>query len=164
MRTRVLLLASAIFLLSWAAPGRQATPSKPAGAPAPPSRSSAPAELTSFFDAKIHAEWDAIRKRDKKTLGDLLDDDYVAVEADREGERYKWKVLSELERSVVADYTLSFLKVTSLGADAAFVRYEVFMRFPPKSAQPFLKVLIGEVWIRRGGQWKALYYQETPVK
>ena len=163
MRTRV-LMASAIFLLPWAALGRQATPSKPPAGSASPSKSSAPAELTNLFDAKIHAEWDAIKKRDKKALGELLDDDYIAVEADREGERFKWKVLSELDRTSVADYTLSFLKVTPLGPDAAFVRYEVFMRFPPKSTQPFLKVLIGEVWVRRGGQWKALHYQETPVK
>jgi uncharacterized protein DUF4440 len=163
MRTR-LLMASAILLLPWAALGRQATPPKPAGAAASPAKSVATGELTNLFDAKIHAEWDAIKKRDKKALGDLLDDDYIAVEADREGERFKWKVLSELDRTSVADYTLSFLKVTPLGPDAAFVRYEVLMRFPPKSTQPFLKVLIGEVWLRRGGQWKALHYQETPVR
>jgi len=44
------------------------------------------------------------------------------------------------------------------------VRYEVLMQFPPGSMQRFLKVLIGEVWVRRAGEWKALHYQETPVK
>ncbi len=159
------LMACAIFLLPWAALARQAAPPKPSGAAAPPtSKSVAPAELTNLLDAKVQAEWNAIKKRDKTALGNLLDDDYIAVEADREGERFKWKVLSELDRSSVVDYTLSFFKVTPLGPDAAFVRYEVFMRFPPKSAQRFLKVLVGEVWVRRAGQWKALHYQETAVK
>jgi len=163
MRSRV-LTASAVFLLPWAALARQTAPPKPAASVASPAKSSASADLTNLFDAKIHAEWEAIKKRDKKALGDLLDDDYVAVEADREGERFKWKVLSELDHSSLTDYTLSFLKVTPLGPDAAFVRYEVFMRFPPGSAQRFLKVLVGEVWVKRGGQWKALHYQETAVK
>jgi hypothetical protein len=168
------LVASAIFLLPWAALGRQATPTKPAGTTAspgssasavrPPEKRVASAQLTNLFDAKIHAEWDAIKKKDKKALGDLLDEDYIAVEADREGERYKWKVISELDRTSVTDYTLSFLKVVPLGPDAAFVRYEVFERFPAKSTVRFLKVLVGEIWVRDGGQWKALHYQETPVK
>jgi len=152
------------LLLPLASLARQAAPQKPAAAAASPAASAAPAELTSLFDAKIHAEWEAIKKKDKKALGELLDEDYVAVESDREGERYKWKVLNELDRSSVTDYTLSFLKVTPLNPNAAFVRYEVFLRFPPGSAQRFLKVLVGEVWVKRSGQWKALHYQETAVK
>jgi hypothetical protein len=54
--------------------------------------------------------------------------------------------------------------VTSLGPEAAFVRYEVFIKFPPKSLVPFEKLLVGEVWVKREGQWKALHYQETRVK
>ena len=137
---------------------------EPAGKPAEWQKSNAPQELVNLFDAKIKAEWDAIKKKDQKALGELLTDDYVAVEADGGGERYKWKVLSELERSLVADYTLSFLKVTALCPDAAFVRYEAFVRFPPKSAVPFEKILVGEIWVKRDGGWKSMHYQETRVK
>ena len=49
------------------------------------------AELTNLFDAKIKAEWEAIKNRDQKAYGELLTDDFIGVEADREGERYKWK-------------------------------------------------------------------------
>jgi hypothetical protein len=124
----------------------------------------APPELTNLFDAKIKAEWQAIKNKDQKAYGDLLAEEYVAVEADGGGERYKWKALNELQASAVADYTLSFLKVTPLCPDAAFVRYEVFIKFPPKSAVPFEKILVGEIWVKREGQWKALRYQETRVK
>jgi len=93
-----------------------------------------------------------------------LADEFVAVEADGNGERYKWKAQSELQQSTVSDYTLSFLKVTPLSTDAALARYEVFIKFPPKSAVPFEKLLVGEVWVKRDGQWKALHYQETRVK
>ncbi len=86
-------------------------------------RSTPEADLAKLLDAKIKAEWQAIKNKDQKAYGELLTDDYVAVEADGGGERYKWKALSELQQSTVTDYTLSFLKVTTLCSDAAFVRY-----------------------------------------
>jgi hypothetical protein len=134
------------------------------GGTSQPAKSTAQADLTNLLDAKIKAEWQAVKSKDQKAYGELLTDDYVAVEADGGGERYKWKALSELQQSTVADYTLSFLKVTPLCADAAFVRYEVFIKFPPKSAVPFEKILVAEIWVKRDGQWKALHYQETRVK
>ena len=124
----------------------------------------AAAELTNLLDAKINAEWQAIKSKDPKAYGDLLTEEYFAVEADGGGERYKWKALQELQQSAVTDFTLSFLKVTPLCPDTAFARYEVFIKFPPKSTVPFEKVLVGEIWVKREGQWKALHYQETRVK
>ena len=159
-----LVLAGIGLLLAVPSMGDQATPpsgAKPAGQTAKPS---APQELTNLLDAKIREEWEAFKRKDKKAYGDLLTDDYVAVEADREGERNKWHMLREVEYSMYTDYTLSFLKVIQLGPDAAFVRYEAFFRFPPKSAVKFEKVIVGEIWVRRDGQWKSLHYQETPVK
>jgi len=137
---------------------------QPQGGTSQPNKSTAQAELTDMFDAKIKAEWEAIKKRDQKAYGEFLTDDFIGVEADREGERYKWKAQMELQESAVTDYTLSFLKVTPLCSEAAFVRYEVFIKFPPKSAVPFEKILVGEVWVKREGQWKILHYQETKVK
>lgn len=151
--------ACATFMLGGFVFGQQ-----PPGGTSQPAKSTEQAELTNLLDAKIKAEWEAIKKRDQKALGELLTEDFVGVEADREGERYKWKALAELQESAVTDYALSFLKVTPLCADAAFVRYEVFIRFPPKSIVPFEKILVGEVWVKRDGQWKSMHYQETRVK
>jgi hypothetical protein len=137
---------------------------KPQQAAGPAAKATAEQALTNLLDAKIKAEWQAIKDKDKKAYGDLLTEEYVAVEADGGGERYKWKALNELQESVVTDFTLSFLKVTPLCTDAAFARYEVFIKFPPKSTVRFEKVLVGEIWVKREGQWKALHYQETRVK
>jgi len=128
------------------------------------SKSADQAEITNMLDAKIKEEWEAIKNKNQKAYGELLTDDYVAVESDGNGERYKWKALSELEQSMVADYTLSFLKVSTLCPDMALVRYEVFIRFPPKSTVKFEKILVGEIWVKRDERWKALHYQETRVK
>ena len=137
---------------------------KPEAAHKPDEKTTATQELTNLLEGKIKAEWQAIKAKDQKAYDQLLAEEYVGVEADAQGERYKWKALSELQQSSVADFALSFLKVTPLCPDAAFVRYEVFIKFPPKSAVPFEKVLVGEIWVKREGQWKSLHYQETRVK
>jgi hypothetical protein len=134
------------------------------GAAGQTAKPAAPPELTNLLDARIKAEWEAIKAKDQTAYGNLLTEEYVAVEADGGGERYKWKALSELQESAVVDFTLSFLKVTPLCTGAAFARYEVFVKFPPKSAVRFEKILVGEIWVKREGQWKALHYQETRVK
>jgi hypothetical protein len=147
-------LAMACFVFGQNQQGTAGQTAKPA----------APPELTNLLDARIKAEWEAIKAKDQKAYGNLLTEEYVAVEADGGGERYKWKALSELQESAVADFTLSFLKVTPLCTDAAFARYEVFVKFPPKATVRFEKILVGEIWVKREGQWKALHYQETRVK
>jgi hypothetical protein len=158
MRNELAMACAALLLGGVAFGQKQQTATSPAA------KTTAEEKLTNALDAKIKAEWQAIKDKDKKALGDLLTEDYVGVEADAQGERYKWKALSELERSSVTDFTLSFLKVTPLCADAVFARYEVFIKFPPNSAVKFEKVLVGEIWVKRDTQWKALHYQETRVK
>ena len=54
--------------------------------------------------------------------------------------------------------------VIPAGPDAALVIYEVTMQFPPKSVVRYSRVYISEFWVKRGGQWKEVHYQETHVK
>lgn len=120
--------------------------------------------LKELFEAKIKAEWEALKNKDKKSYGDLLADDYQGVEVDGRGERNKLQAINELTNQNVFNYTLWGLKVTPLGADATFVIYEVTMQFPPTAQIRYSRVYIGELWVKRGGEWKELHYQETRVK
>jgi hypothetical protein len=120
--------------------------------------------LRNVFDAKIKTEWDALKNKDKKAYGDLLDDEYQGVELDGEGERNKLQAINELAVTNVFDYTLFGLKVTPLGPDATFVVYEVTMQFPPRAQIRYTRVYVGALWVKRAGQWKELHYQETHVK
>jgi hypothetical protein len=125
---------------------------------------SADSKLKDMFEAKIKAEWEALKNKDKKAYGELLADDYQGVEVDGRGERTKIQALAELTDTNVFNYTLWGLKVIDLGPDAAFVIYESTMQFPPKSAIRYSRVYITELWVKRAGQWKELHYQETHVK
>lgn len=120
--------------------------------------------LKDMFEAKIKAEWEAIKNKDKKAYGEFLAEDYEGVELDGQGERTKIQALNELADSNVANYTLWGFKLIPLGADAAFAIYEVTIQFPPKSVVRFSRVYVGELWVKRSGQWKVLHYQETHVK
>jgi Domain of unknown function (DUF4440) len=120
--------------------------------------------LEGMFQAKIKAEWEALKAKDKKAYGDLLADDYEGVEADGRGERTKIQAINELLETNIANYTLWGFKLMPLGPDAAFVIYEVTMQFPPKSVVRYSRVYITELWVKRAGEWKELHYQETHVK
>ncbi len=125
---------------------------------------SAEAKLKDMWEAKIKAEWEALKNKDKKAYGELLADDYQGVEVDGKGERNKIQALNELVETNVTNYTLWGLKVIPVGDDAALVIYEVTMQFPPKSVVRISRLYISELWVKRGGQWKEVHYQETHVR
>jgi Domain of unknown function (DUF4440) len=120
--------------------------------------------LKEMFEAKIKAEWEAIKNKDKKAYGELLAEDYQGVEVDSRGERTKTQAINELANGNISSYTLWGYKFIPLCSDAAFVIYEVTQQFPPKSVLRFSRVYITELWVKRAGQWKELHYQETHVK
>ena len=128
------------------------------------SNASADTALKDLLEAKIKAEWEALKNKDRKAYAELLADDYQGVEVDGRGERNKIQALNELSDENVYEYTLWSLKVTPLGPEAAMVNYTVTMQFPPKAQVRYARVYITEIWVKRAGQWKELHYQETHVK
>jgi hypothetical protein len=130
----------------------------------PPIGTSAEMNLKDMFESKIRAEWDALKNKDKKAYGALLADDYQGVEVDSRGERNKIQAIDEVAETNVYNYTMWGYKLIPLGPDAAFVIYEVTLQFPPKSVVHYSRVYITELWVKRGGEWKELHYQETHVQ
>jgi hypothetical protein len=120
--------------------------------------------LNGMFQAKIKAEWDALKNKDKKAYAELLAEDYQGVETDGQGERTKIQALNELPNGNVSNYTLWGFKLIPLGPDATFVIYEVTLQFPPRSVTRYSRCYITELWVKRAGTWKLLHYQETKVK
>jgi hypothetical protein len=120
--------------------------------------------LSDLLETNVKTEWDAFQKKDKKAYSDLLVDDFVAVEDDGQGQRTKAAVLGEIDRSNINKYQLFAFNATPLNSDAALVTYELTMLFPLGAQNRLKRVLIVELWVKRGGQWKQRYYQETRVK
>jgi len=140
---------------------------QPAPKPAASSQPSAVAEqaqLKELLESKVRAEWDAFKNKDKKAYGDLLAEDFVAVETDGEGARNKIHSMNEVDSSPLRNYTLHNFRLITAGPTAAVVTYELTMEFPPQSTTRFLRVWASELWLNREGHWQARYYQETRVK
>ena len=129
-----------------------------------PAGQSADAQTKNALEARIKAEWEAIKAKDRKAYGEMLADDFIGVEVDSQGTRTKQQIVSELERSNVKNYTLYGISVLPLGPNAAFTTYESTMEFYPKAQVRFWRVYIGELWVNNGGQWKLRHYQETHVR
>lgn len=120
--------------------------------------------LNEMFESKIGAEWEALKRKDKKAYGELLADDYQGVEVDGQGERSKTQAINEVAKGNVYNYTLFGFKLNTLGPDAAFVIYEATMEFPPRAQVRYSRVYVSELWTKRTGQWQELHYQETNVR
>jgi hypothetical protein len=148
----------------------QPTPAQPPSMPSAfgedvkPGDNSPEARLRKMWESKIEAEWEAIKKKDRKAYADLLADDYQGVEIDGKGERNKVHAVDELLESNIFSYSLWGFKMIPAGPDAVMLIYEVNMLFPPKSEVRFSRVYISELWLKRAGQWKEVHYQETHVK
>jgi hypothetical protein len=164
MRGRLIFsfaITCAALLTGVALAQQPSTPAKPAEQK-PAGASDSPLKV--IFDAKIKAEWEALKNKEKKAYGDMLADEYQGVENDGQGERNKLQAINEITATNIFNYTLFGLKVTPLNPDAAFVVYEVTMQFPPKSQVRYTRAYVGEVWVKRGTDWKLVHYQETHVK
>ncbi len=161
------VLVCVVALASLAQAQPPATPSVAPGkiAESPlPSGVSVDPKLKDMFDAKIRAEWEALKNKDKKSYAELLADDYQAVEVDGKGERNKIQSVNDLDEENISNYTLWGYKLIPLGPDAALAIYESTIQFPPTAQIRYSRVYISELWVKRGGQWKELHYQETRVK
>jgi hypothetical protein len=154
-----------LILLCWLSTVCFVSAQQPPAQPQPaPDKASSDSVLKDMFEGRIKTEWEAIKNKDKKAYGDLLDDEYQGVETDGQGERNKLQAINELVNANVFNYSLWGFKVSPLGPDATFIVYEVTMQFPPKSVVRLSRVYVGSLWVKRGAEWKELHYQETHVK
>ncbi len=164
MKTRTGCALMALMLASLALPQQPSAKPGQAGQGKQADHASPRLPLEGLLEAKVKAEWDAFKNRDKKAYSDLLADDFVGIEDDGQGTRNKNAAAGEIDNSVINSYNLFALKVLPLNNNAALVTYEITMLFPPKAQTRFKRVLVSELWLKREGQWKMRYYQETHVR
>ena len=136
---------------------------KSSGNPQPASAPSS-TSLNQVLESNVKAEWDAFKKKDKQAYSNLLADDFTAIEDDGEGMRKKTTAVAEIDKSVIHDYKLFALTTMPIDANAALVTYEITFEFPPGVQVRFKRVFVSELWLKRNGEWKERFYQETRVR
>ena len=152
--------SAALLVLLAALATSSALAQKPAAKPAAKSGSSLQATLE-----KLEKDgWDAFKNKDKKAYSALCTPDYTAVFADGSVHDLNG-ALESMKDLTLNRYTLSDLKLTSLGAEAAVLTYRAAINLTVGQQKPQdMNLAVTDVWVKRGGQWKAIRYHESPAK
>jgi hypothetical protein len=148
------LVAVAVLLLSFAS-----------GAAAQEKQQAAKSgTLAPQVEAQVRKLWAAYKNKDKAKLAALLDGGFRQFEEGLPAFGDKKTEVNSVDEFELLSYTLSDFTVKSIGPNAALVTY--IAQYEGKSGGEVSKAksVFGEVWIRTGSEWKALYMQETYMK
>ena len=116
------------------------------------------------LEADVRKLWGAFKNKDKSALSSMLDDGFRQFEEGLSEFGDKKTEVNAVDEFELLSYSLSDFTVKSIGPNAAVVTY--IARYEGKfgGVVSMGKSVFGEVWIRAGSEWKALYMQETYVK
>ncbi len=116
------------------------------------------------LEAKIRKAWQDYKNRDKKAFAAILADGFAEVTNDAEGLSGKDAELGEIDHFDLAKFELKNFKYTSIGTGGALMTYSAEYGGSYDKAPLQMKAIYGEVWVKRGGEWKVLWVQETKLK
>jgi ketosteroid isomerase-like protein len=106
---------------------------------------------------------EAFQKRDADAVKRLVTDDHVAVTPYYGGPATAAEMVATLGDLKIAEYAAARMKVTPLTRDAALVTYEVTWKGTYKGKELPRKCYASAVWVKRDGNWKEAFYQETAL-
>ena len=118
----------------------------------------------SQLEGQVRKLWEAFKQKDKATLSAMLDDGFRQFEEGLSTFGDKKTEVNAPDEFDLLSYTLSDFTVNRIGPDAAVVTYVAHYEGKSGGEVSKGKSVFGEVWIRAGQRWKALYMQETYVK
>jgi hypothetical protein len=153
MKTTLLIATVCVGMIT-ASSSQEAKPTKTM--PAKPSASA--------LEAKERESWEQFKNKDKAGFAAGLAEGYRAVEDDGDGARDTKAVIAEIDGFQLSQYTLTDFHVTSLSGSAALITYTAEYSGTAGGQPVRDKIAVAEVWVKRGGDWKELYSQDTKVK
>jgi ketosteroid isomerase-like protein len=122
-------------------------------------------ELTEAISARLVAQWEGWKNQDAASNNAIIADDFISFWPD--GSRHIGKpTAQQMSEQPITGYTLSQLRVVPVGADAALVTYFADVTIPGDNVehQKEFQMAVGEVWVKRNGQWLIRGYSGTLMK
>jgi hypothetical protein len=106
------------------------------------------------------AVWEAYKSRNVEAMKALTAPEYAAYT--QAGPTNLQQDIDTIAKLTIESYTIDQPKVTWATKDVAVLRYKCDLKgsFEGKAFKP---VYATEVWVNRGGKWRIISYQETPV-
>jgi ketosteroid isomerase-like protein len=118
-------------------------------------------ELTEAISARLVAQWDGWKNQDAASNNAVIADDFTSFWPD--GSRHVGKpTAQQMSEQPISGYKLSEFRVVPVGVDTALVTYFADIRIPSDNVDHHMAV--GEVWVKRNGQWLIRGYSGTLVK
>jgi hypothetical protein len=127
----------------------------------PPMSSAAPS-LEATVSGRIRRIWQAYKDGDIDAHNALLAEDYTAIFPDG-SLHLRRPTLEEIRSTPLSSYALSELRITPLTAETALASYLADVEGALHGKWVHLRWRVGEVWVRRQGEWTCRSYQPTPV-
>ena len=119
------------------------------------------AEMTEAISGRLHAQWEGWKNRDAASNNAIIADDFTSFWPD--GSRHLGKpTAQQMADQPISGYKLSEFRVVPVGVDTALVTYFAEIRVPGNDAE--FHMAVGEVWVKRGGQWVIRGYSGTLMK
>lgn len=119
---------------------------------------------TAACEARSRQIWEDFRNHNKAALAATLADGFRALEEGGDGFFDAKAYLSTLDGFELKGYTLSDFTITPLGTGAVLINYRAVYEGAADGQTTQGNAGFSEVWVRRGGNWKLQYLQETYVK
>ena len=104
--------------------------------------------------------WEAYKSRNVPAMKALTAEDYAAYT--QAGPSNLQQDIDTIEKLTIESFTIDEPKVTWATKDVAILRYKCDLK-GSFDGKPFKPVYATEVWVNRGGKWRIVSYQETPV-
>ena len=118
-------------------------------------------EMTEAISARLLAQWEAWKNQDAASNNAIIAADFNSFWPD--GSRHIGKpTAQQMSEQPITGYNLSQLRVVPVGADAALVTYFADVKTPGDNVE--FKMAVGEVWVKRNGQWLIRGYSGTLIK
>jgi hypothetical protein len=117
-----------------------------------------------MLETNVRKAWEQFKTKDKVGFAAGLAEGYRSVEDDGDGARDAKAEVAEIDDFELAQYSLKNFKITPLGSGAALVTYAAEYSGKAGGQPVHDKIAVSEIWVKRGGDWKELYSQDTKVK
>jgi uncharacterized protein (TIGR02246 family) len=105
----------------------------------------------------------AFEKQDAEAIRRLTTPDHVAVTPYYNGPATRDEQIKTLSEFKLKEYTSGDIKVRMLSADVALITYQLVMKGTYKGKELAAKSQAAAVWVKKGGQWREAFYQETAL-
>jgi len=118
-------------------------------------------EMTEAISARLVAQWEGWKNQDPAPNDAIIADDFNSFSPD--GSRHIGKpTAQQMSEQPITGYKLSELRVVPIGADGALVTYFADVKTPGDYGE--FQMAVGEVWVKRDGQWLIRGFSGTLIK